>query len=192
MKKLIETTPAVLLLTCFLFVQEAVGQTDATPARETGKPAIGISGGHYRYDPGVAVEFTTRAIFQNHLSMRLKAGMLWLEEYKAIHDEWIPYYSFSAGLVYNGQVFDRARFFAELGVIGMAPNPKFSDTGFVEGLYQFNGLELTLLQRKRSTTCLFFGVGPSFINAFAEKIEERPRYGRGLHFINGIRVYLGK
>lgn len=192
MKKLIETTPAVLFFTCLLFAQHAFPQTDATPAPETSKPAIGISGGHYRYDPGVALEFTTRAIFQHHLSMRVKAGMLWLEDYKAIHDQWAPYYSFSAGVVYNGQVFDRARFFAELGVIGITPNPKFSDSGFVEGLYQFNGLEITLLQRKRSTTCLFFGVGPAFINAFAEKIEGRPRYGRGLHYINGLRVYIGK
>lgn len=192
MKKLIETTPAVLFLTCLLLAPQAVAQTDATPAPETSKPAIGLSGGHYRYDPGVALEFTTRAILQNHMSMRVKAGMLWLEDYKAIHDQWVPYYSFSAGVVYNGQLFDRARFFAELGVIGIAPNPKFSDSGFVEGLYQFNGLEITLLQRKGSTTCLFFGVGPAFVNAFAEKIEGRPRYGRGLHFINGLRVYIGK
>lgn len=192
MKKLIKITPAILAVSSLFFVQQAVGQTDARAAAETSKPAIGISGGHYRYDPGLAVEFTTRGIFQNHLSMRVKATMLWLEDYKAIHDQWIPYYSFSAGLVYNGQLFDRARFFAELGVIGITPNPKFSDTGFVEGLYQFNGLEITLLQRKRSKTCFFFGLGPSFVNAFAEKIEGRPRYGRGLHFINGFRVYLGK
>lgn len=118
--------------------------------------------------------------------MRVKAGMLWLEEYKAIHDQWISYYTFSAGLVYNGQLFDREGFFAELGAVGLAPNPKFSDSGFVEGLYQFSGLEITLLQEKHSTTCLFFGMGPAFVNAFAEKIEGRPRYERGLHFINGL------
>ena len=31
--------------------------------------------GHYRYDPGIAIEFTTRAIFQNHLSLRIRGSV---------------------------------------------------------------------------------------------------------------------
>lgn len=183
--------PVLLFVASALFTQGTVAQTDEKPANSN-KPSFGISGGHYRYDPGVAIEFTTRGIFQNHLSLRLKGSTQWLEDYKAIHYQWVSYHTFSVGAVYNGKVFDRTRFYAELGMIGIVPNARFSGRGLVEGLYELNGLEINLLQKKDYTICLFFGVGPSFIKAFAEKMEGRPRYGHGLHFINGLRIYIGK
>lgn len=183
---------AILFVASPLVMLRVVAQTDVQPVQVTSKPSIGISAGHYRYDPGVAVEYTTRGVFQNHLSLRIKGGVQWLEDYKAIHHHWALYHTFSAGLVYNGALFDRARFFAELGVIGIAPNSRFSNNGFVQGLYEFNGLEINLIRKEGYTMCLFVGAGPAFIKAFAEKIEGRPRYGHGLHFINGVRMYIGK
>lgn len=190
--KTLLTISAVLSVACSSLSQPASAQTDTKPTADPGKPSIGISFGHYQYDPGVAIEFTTRAVFQNHLSLRVKGSTQWLEDYKAIHNEWVSYHTLSAGLVYNGRLFDRTRLFAELGVIGIAPNARFSDSGFIEGLYQFNGVELSLLRKEDYTICLFLGAGPAFIKAFAEKIEGRPRYGHGLHFVNGLRVYIGK
>ena len=185
------TLPALLVAAFVLFTSGVMAQDDQGPVAVPSRPSVGISGGHYRYDPGVGIEFTTRGIFQNHLSLRLKGSTQWLEDYKAIHHQWVSYHTFSAGLVYNGQLFDRTRFYAELGMIGIVPNSKFSDSGLVEGLYELNGLEINLLQKKTHTICLFLGVGPSFIKAFAEKIEGRPRYGHGLYFVNGFRVYIG-
>lgn len=186
------TIPALLFVASALFIQGAVAQTDQKSAANPNKPALGISAGHYSYDPGVAIEFTTRGIFQNHLSLRIKGGTQWLEDYKAVHHEWVSYHTFSVGVVYNQKLFDRTRFYAELGMIGIMPNTRFSDSGLVEGLYELNGLEIGLLQKEDYSISLFLGVGPSFAKAYAEKMEGRPRYGHGLNFVNGLRVYIGK
>jgi len=185
-----QTIPAIIFVASALFTQSLWAQTDQHTEANANKPSFGISAGHYRYDPGVAFEFTTRGIFQNHLSLRLRGGTHWLEEYKAIHHKWVTYHTVSAGLVYNGQLFERTRVYAELGVIGIMPNTRFSDSGFVDGLYELNGIEINLVQKKDHTVCLFVGFGPSFIKTYAEKIEGRPRYGHGLHVVNGVRIYL--
>ena len=182
----------LVIVASFLLIQSAAAQSEQTASGLPGKPAFGISGGHYRHDPGIAIEFTTRAIFQNHLSLRLRSTKQWLEDYKAIHDQWVSYHTFSAGLVYNGQLFERTRFYAELGMIGIVPNSKFSDGRFVDGMYELNGVEINLFEKKEYAVCLFIGIGPSLIKAHADKIEGAPRYGNGVHFINGLRVYLGK
>ena len=80
----------------------------------------------------------------------------------------------------------------ELGILGLIPDARFSEKGFVNGFYEFNGLEITLLAKDDYALCVYLGVGPSFVKASAEKIEGNPSYGNGLHFINGIRVYFGK
>jgi len=183
---------AFLLVASALSMYQAHAQTQVESIPNASRLSAGISAGHYRYDPGIAIEFTSRAIFQNHLSLRLRGGVQWLEAYEAIHYKWISYHTFSTGLVYNGRLFDRTRFYAEFGILGLVPDARFSEKGFVEGFYEFNGLEITLLTRKDYTLCLYLGVGPAFIKASAEKIEGNPRYGNGLHFINGVRVYFGK
>lgn len=183
---------AILFLVPALMYQPAIAQEDQELVATPSKPSFGISAGHYRHDPGFAIEYTTRGVFQNHLSLRLKAGKQWLERYQAIHREWVSYHTCSAALVYNGNISDRARFYAEFGLTGVIPNSKFSDVEFVDGLYEMNGLEINLLEKENYTVCLFLGLGPSFIKAYAEKMEGRPRYGHGLHYINGLRIYMGK
>jgi hypothetical protein len=183
---------AILLVACSLQTGHVFAQEDTAAIPNPSRLSAGISAGHYRYDPGIAIEFTTRAIFQDHLSLRIRGSVQWLEAYQAIHFQRISYQTFSTGLVYNARVFDRTRFFAEFGMLGIVPDARFSDKTFVKGFYEFNGLEMTLVTRKDYTLCLYLGVGPAFIKASAEKIEGNPSYGNGLHFINGFRVYFGK
>lgn len=165
------------------------GSRQTTQAPTSNRISAGVSAGHYRYDPGVAIEFTTRAIFQHHLSLRIRGGIQWSEAYKSAYDHWVSYRSFATALVYSGQVFESTRFYTELGLIGFVPDTRFSDDDFVEGFYEFNGLEITILSKPDYTICVYLGAGPAFINAHAEKIEGNPAYGNGLHFINGVRVY---
>jgi hypothetical protein len=183
---------AILLVACVVQGKYTLAQEKAEALPNSNRLSVGISAGHYRYDPGTAIEFTSRAIFQNHLSLRIKGGIQWLEAYKAIHDQWISYQTFSTGLVYNGKLFDRTRFYVEFGFLGIVPDARFSDKSFVQGFYEFNGLEMTLLTRKDYTVCLYLGVGPAFIEASAEKIEGNPSYGNRVHYVSGFRVYLGK
>lgn len=183
---------AILLIACVLQTKLALAQQDAEGVPNASRLSAGLSAGHYKYDPGIAIEFTTRAIFENHLSLRIRGSVQWLEAYQAVHYQWVSYHTFSSGLVYNGKLFDRTRFYAEFGILGIVPDVRFSDKGFVEGFYQFNGLEITLVTTKHYTLCLYVGAGPAFIKASAEKIEGNPSYGNGIHFINGFRVYFGK
>ena len=183
---------AILLVACVAQTNHAFAQDDKEAIPNPSRLSGGISAGHYKYDPGIAIEFTTRAIFQNHLSMRIRGSVQWLEAYQAIHYQWLSYQTFSSGLVYTGRLFDQTRFYSEFGILVIIPNARFSDQRLVEGFYQINGLEITLLTKEHYTLCLYIGVGPAFIKASAEKIEGSPSYGNGLHFINGLRFYFGK
>ena len=182
---------AALLLAAFSF-RLASAQTNASLPPVTNNFSVGISAGHYRYDPGVAMEFTTRAIFQHHLSLRIRGTKQWFEEYKARHSEWIAYHSLSAGLVYSGKIFDRTRLYTEMGAMALFPDPVFSEARMEEGFYGLAGLDIAVVSGRNHTLCLFISAGPSFMKAYAEKMEGRPRYGHGLHFVNGLRVYFGK
>jgi hypothetical protein len=183
---------AIFFLAFSWQTKPALAQGEIDHAPNARRLSAGVSAGHYRYDPGIAIEFTTRGIFQNHLSLRVRGSVQWLEAYQAVQSEWISYHTFSTGLVYSGKLFDRTRFYAEFGALGIVPDARFSTERFVEGIYEFNGLEITLFTRKDYALCLHVGVGPAFIKASAEKIEGSPSYGNGLHFINGFRLYFGK
>ena len=76
-----------------------------------------------------------------------------------------------------------------MGMLAIVPDVSFSDESFIEGFYEFNGLEITMAERPNYLITFFFGAGPAFIDATAEKIEGNPRYGNGIHYINGLRVY---
>jgi hypothetical protein len=181
----------ILFLACCMPTPHALAQEAADLGPQEKRLSAGISAGHYSYDPGLAIEFTTRPVFQDHVSLRIRGSLQWLEAYQAAQYNWISYQTIATGLVYNGKLFDRTRFYAEFGMLGIIPNAKVSEKAFVEGFYEFNGLEITLLSRKNYKLCFYFGVGPAFINASAEKLEGNPHYGNGLHFINGFRAYFG-
>ena len=192
MKTSIHILSILFIVACGAHTGHALAQEQPEPAFDPNKLSAGISAGHYRYDPGIGVECTTPAILQNHLNLRIRASVQWLEAYQAVHYSWMSYQTFSTGLVYNSKLFERTRFYAEFGILGILPNSRFSDKPVAGGFYEFNGLEMILLPRKDYTLCLYLGAGPAFIKVFADKIEGNPRYGNGLHFINGFRVYFGK
>ncbi|MEX2232273.1 MAG: hypothetical protein WD824_08940 [Cyclobacteriaceae bacterium] len=111
-----------------------------------------------------------------------------MEAYKATYRHWATYRSFGAAIVYSASITDRV-FYAEFGLLAIVPDIRFSKEKYLPGFYQLNGLEILLRNKENYGLCLYLGVGPSFINAFADKLEGNPRYGRGLLYINGIRFY---
>ena len=167
-------------------------QSDLKPPVQSSQFSAGLSMGHYRYDPGVAFELTTPAFLKDNLSLRFKTSVQWLEEYKSAYHHWASYNTYSLGLVYYAQIVDRSRFYSEVGMLSIIPNIKFSDEASLEGFYILNGLEILLLTKPDFSLWLSLGIGPSFIEAYADKIEGRPRYGSGLSYITGVRAYFGK
>lgn len=179
----------ILAVASFLITGAVWAQELPKPSPTAKKMSIGLSAGHFSYDPGIAIEFTTKAFLRDQLSIRVRGACNWLEAYKGTYDHWVNYRSVSAGLVYNGVISERVRVFAEMGMLAIIPDIKFSDKTFIEGFYEMNGLEIMLIQQDEYLLTFYFGAGPAFINASAEKIEGNPRYGNGIHYINGVRFY---
>lgn len=179
----------MIVLVTMLFAFPSWSQDEIQPSPTLRKMSVGVSAGHYRYDPGLALEVTTKAFLQNQLSIRVRGSVQWMEEYKATYNHWVTYRSVSAGLVYNGTISEKARFFAEVGMLAIIPDNRFSEKRFIEGFYEFNGVEIVFLNKENYLLSFYFGLGPAFINATAEKIEGNPRYGNAVHYINGMRIY---
>ena len=84
-----KTKLTTILAAISLFLSTAAWTQELPkPSPTADKISIGLSAGHFRYDPGVAVEFTTKALLQDQISIRVKGSIQWLEAYKATYDHW--------------------------------------------------------------------------------------------------------
>ena len=176
-----------LLLT--LVPGTSFGQTDLKKFSPADKFAAGISAGHYGYDPGVAAEITTPSFFKGHLQLRARGTLQWLEAYKSSNNHWARYRSYSLALVYHSRLYDRARFYVEAGTFTIVPDGSFSDRRFLQGVYEVTGLEVFVVNSAHYNIVFYVGIGPAFIEAYADRLEGTPRYGNGIHYMNGFRVY---
>ncbi|HEX8040549.1 MAG TPA: hypothetical protein VF490_15425 [Chryseosolibacter sp.] len=144
---------------------------------------------HYGYDPALGFEITFRPIIRNQFAFRLRGNIQMMEAYKAADDQWVAYQSFGIGMVYRVDVSETARFYAELGGFALLPDRRFTSKKFLQGIYQLNGLEIYFSKKQTRNLAFFIALGPSLINARAEKVEGQPRYGNGLIYMNGVRLY---
>ena len=153
------------------------------------KLSAGFALAHYGYDPAFAFEGTFRPIIRNHFALRFRGNIQMMEAYKAAGDRWIAYQSFALAMVYQVDVSEIASFYAELGGFALLPDRRFTSRKFLRGVYQLNGLEIYFSKKQTHHIGFFLALGPSFINARAEKVEGQPRYGNGLIYMNGVRLY---
>lgn len=144
---------------------------------------------HYGYDPAFGFEVTSRPFLRNHFAFRLRGNIQMMEAWKAADDHWIAYQSFGLATVYQVDVSEVAKFYAELGGFALLPDRRFTSKKFLKGIYELNGLEICLRRKQTHNLAFFVALGASFINARAEKVEGRPRYGNGLIYMNGVRLY---
>lgn len=151
--------------------------------------AVGISTGHYGYDPAAGINITSPSFLRNHFSLRLQAGLHGSEAYKSSYRHWASYQSYSLGIEYHTNIIDKARFYMEFGMLAILPDSRFSEKRYLQGVYQFNGLEVFFLNTGRYAVGFYLGVGPTFIKAYAEKLERSPRYGNGIFYVSGLRFY---
>lgn len=184
-----KTISSLCCLVFFIGMGRTYAQDAPTAYIHINKFSGAVSGGHYGYDPAIGVELTTPSFYRNHLRFRVRANLQWLEAYKATYQHWARYYSYSAALVYHSQILDRARFYVELGTFAIVPEATFSEKRFLQGFYEFNGLEIFLISTSHYNLAFYLGIGPMFIEAYADKLERRPRYGNGIQYSNGVRIY---
>ena len=167
-------------------VTQAQQSTDHLPVNRF---AAGISTGHYGYDPAVGLDVTTSSFFDNHFSLRLRGTLHGLEAYKSSYRHWASYQSYSLGMVYQTNIIDHARFFLELGLFAIIPDSRFSEERYLQGIYQFNGLEVFFINTNQYCVGFYLGVGPTLIDAHADKLERSPQYGNGIFYVSGLRFY---
>lgn len=169
--------------------------TDVTQAQQgtehlpDNRFAAGISAGHYGYDPAIGIDVTTSSFFRNHFSLRLHGTLHGLEAYQSSYHHWASYQSYSVGMVYHTNIIDHARFFVELGMLAIIPDSRFSKEKYLQGVYQFNGVEVFFVNTNQLCVGFHLGIGPTLIEAYADKLERSPRYGNGLYYLSGLRFY---
>lgn len=151
--------------------------------------AVGISTGHYGYDPAAGIDITTSSFFRDRFSLRLHGTWHGLEAYQSSYHHWASYQSYSLGIVYHSNVIDHARFFLELGMFAIIPDSRFSKEKYLQGLYQFSGVEVFFINTSQYYIGFHLGIGPTLIDAHADKLERSPRYGNGIFYLSGLRLY---
>jgi hypothetical protein len=163
-------------------------------AQETFKPrtrsfSLAVSAGHYGLDPALGFEIGTPTFSKERFCVRFKTNLNWLEQYKSDLDKWVSYNSFGVSWVYNTQLFDRSRIYVDMGTFVIIPNSKFAASKNIQGLSGFAGVELFVVTNPKLNISYYFGGGLNYAPAYADKMENKPRYGNGFVFSNGLRFY---
>lgn len=153
------------------------------------KGAIGLSVGHYSFDPGLMANVTTPYFFNNKFALRVAGGLRWSEYYLAETHESAYYSSMQAGVLYFITQEDRVRVYSEVGFNIVFPNAVFSDKEKVTGMQGLLGLDFFTFSREEFGMVYFVEVGYSINTAKAEKLEGQPSYANGLMAVTGFRLH---
>lgn len=176
-----------LIVIAFLLLTSAArAQTTSLPGNTF---SIGITGGEYGYDSGLGLEVSTSTFRNTAVFLRVRGTVSWLELYKSTYDQWVRYETLNVSMVYNIFAFERSRGYVEMGTYMIFPNAKFSEHRSFQGLTSSMGVELFVITNPKFNMCYYFSSGFGYVRAYADKLENRPRYGNGFVFNNGLRFY---
>ncbi|HEY0656271.1 MAG TPA: hypothetical protein VGD65_24220 [Chryseosolibacter sp.] len=185
----IRNTVLTIVVGYFTFIPDTLGQsTTIGTASRKGAVSIGISAGHYDYDPAIGLEVTSPGIL-NNFRFRLKVNHNWSERYQAASGHWANFNSYWCAFIYNTDAVDRTRIFLESGAYLIQPNKVFSSAKMHTGCFAAIGVEFFVAPNTRERFSYFFSGGFAAINARADKLEGRPHYGHGFIFTNGFRYF---
>ena len=175
---------AILIALMTLVIENTSGQN----AMPNGGFSVAASAGMRAYDSEIGIEIGTPSFFKGSVCFRIKGNIAWLESYNASYDQWARYKSLTGVLVYNTNMLERSRVYAEFGAYFIFPDQTFSSSSYVQGITGSLGVEL-FFSPKSKRASYFFSGGVAYIDAIADKIEDQPSYGSGFVFSNGLRFY---
>jgi hypothetical protein len=156
---------------------------------EHNRYSLGVFAGELGYDVGIGAEIGSPTFSNNRLSVRLKGGINWLEQFKADFDQWAKFKSLSATMVYNFVSIDRCRIFTEAGPFIILPDKRFSKKSSYQGFNTSAGLEMFVVNTSSLNMCYYFSLGVAYSKGKAESLESQPKFGKGFIFSNGFRFY---
>jgi hypothetical protein len=164
-------------------------QVDSALWERVSRISIGASLGIQGLNPEIGIDITSPAFLKKSLAVRIHASTNWLEWYKVQTDDWVTYPELAATLVYNTRPSQRTRLFVEAGPFFLFPSRNFSEKNFEPGFKALAGAEMFITYGPHLTVSYFFGAGLAICNADAERLDNRPTYGDGFIFKNGLRCY---
>jgi hypothetical protein len=190
-KKIIQTfmksLPLVVLACLACLIQQGYSQVHPGLHRCF---SLGVSASESGYDTGIGAEVGTPSLFANRISFRAKVNHNWLEIYKATYNQWAKYETASVTMVYNTMFMGHGRASVDVGIYNVFPDNKFSSRKSIHGITSAIGAELFIHSRPNLNVCYYFSGGINYIRAYAERLENKPRYANGIAFSTGFRFYL--
>lgn len=160
---------------------------EISTAKRTPHFSLGVSAGELSDNSWIGVEVTS-PIMHHRISFRIAGSVHWLEAYKAQFDHWGTFSVVSPTLVIYSDMYERSRWYMDIGPVFIIPQRRVSQKRIVSGVSTVVGLELFLI-RGNSNFCYHFGIGLNYANAYADRLESNPRYSNGFIFSNGFRFY---
>ena len=154
------------------------------------KGSIGLSVGHYSFDPGIMASVTTPFFLNNKFALRIAGGLRWSEYYLAETNKSAYYSSMQTGVLYFITQEDRVRVYSEVGFNIVFPNAVFSEKKKVTGMHGSIGLDFFTYSRGNFGLVYFVKLGYSVNPAQAEKLEAQPHYAYGLMAVTGFRFHI--
>jgi hypothetical protein len=185
---------SLLTITSFLFITLAYQQHGYSQVYSSLHKSFsfGVLGGEYGYDMGIGLEVGTPSIFKNRILFRIKATRNWLELYQISHNRLARYETATVSMVYNTPLFEGTRGYLELGTYSVFPDRKYSDAKTYLGLSCSIGVEMIVVTTPNFNMSYYFSGGIGYAQAYADKLENKPRFADGFVFNNGLRFYFVK
>lgn len=150
--------------------------------------SLGFSAGQLTDNSWIGLEVSS-PVMHRHFSLRLVASVHWLEAYKAQRDRWGTFSTLSPTVVIYTRVKDRSRWYIDLGPMFIIPQNRISEKKLVSGISALAGIEVFVLRTSNRSVGYHFNIGVNYANAYADKLENDPRYSNGFIFSNGFRFY---
>lgn len=170
-----------LLFAVFVITTLNISGQDTAPNSGLG---LGFHLSQHQNDFGLGVNLTTPYFANNHIAVRLRGNVMWLEHLQNLETTWTPYSSFQVGIVgIGGTINNSIRLYGEGGVIGILPDSEFSSNDSEFGGYGLFGFEF-FFQRAHNYFIELGGVGTG---AKADKVITHPIYSNGFIINVGYR-----
>jgi len=187
-RPIIQTLILALTVTTGVVAQPPV---DSALTRKINQYSIAAGVGEFGEDWGVGVELTTRTIWANSLSLRARGNIYWLECYKVRLGQWATYRKAELSLVYHFPLLEnKGRVYLRASPFALFTEKSYSNKTHVGGFAGAVGVELFGRRNACFPIAYYFSLGASRCKAMAEKLEGSPRFGEGINFNTGFRIYL--
>lgn len=148
---------------------------------------IGFQLNEYQHDFGVGLQLTTPYLIQEHVAVRIRTNMMYLQhpDQETFEDTWTPYANISLGVFgHRAMIHEKIALYGEGGVIGLIPSSKFSDEDFHFGGYGLFGFEFYF----DPMFSYFIEAGGVGVDASANKIPGSQIYSNGFLTSVGFRI----